>query len=100
MTKRNLVLSSAIAALVSAGFAANSVSAFAEESAAKPEAPAAKHDCKSHKKGKHCDCKKKHCKGDHCKATKDGCDAKEGCHTTEAKPAGDAGAAEESKGAK
>ena len=100
MTKRNLVLSSAIAALVSGGFAANSMSAFAEEPAAKSETPAAKHDCKSHTKGKHCDCKKKNCKGDHCKATKDGCDGKDGCHTTEAKPAAAAGATEASHEAK
>jgi hypothetical protein len=94
MTKRNLILTSAVAALVSAGFVGNSVSAFAHESGDGEHA--AKHGCKG-KKGKHCDCKKKNCTGKGCaakegcdakkakascegKKAKEGCDAKEGCH--------------------
>jgi hypothetical protein len=84
MTKKNLVLSSAIAALVTAGFAANSVSAYAGDEPAKSTEPAAeKHSCKSHKKGKKCDCDKKDCDGKHCGTTKDkdSCKSKGSCHS-------------------
>jgi hypothetical protein len=76
MIQRKLILSSAIAAIVTAGFAINPASSFADEpvttekSAEKPGA---------HKK--HCSCKEKGCTGTKCAAkSKDGCNDKHGCH--------------------
>ena len=105
MTKRKLVLSSAIAALVSASFAANSISAFADEPAANVEHPVAKHGKKTNKKCKHC--KKKDCKDKECgkkgscegktdkngcegKKAKGSCESKDGCHESSEAPKSEA----------
>src|SRR4051812_35675422 len=95
MSKRNQVLSSAIAALIAAGVSAKSVPAHADDAApasgdaAKMEskgggaAPTDAHDGSKehHKKGKD------GCNGHHKKKAKDGCHGKDGCKGKDAKPA-------------